>query len=91
MTTHNLKIWPEFFKALVAGEKTYDIRKNDRTGGFQVGDTIFFLEWDSKNERYTGHKIETKITHVLHGGTHPPATDGLKAGYVALSFREEGE
>jgi hypothetical protein len=43
--THKLKTWPEFFKAILAGDKTFEIRKDDR--GFKVGDTLRLLEFDS--------------------------------------------
>src|SRR3954470_11426726 len=40
---HELKCWPEFYKALVSGEKTFELRKNDR--GFRVGDVLWLREW----------------------------------------------
>ncbi|MCX7610250.1 MAG: DUF3850 domain-containing protein [Ignavibacterium sp.] len=38
MAVHKLKIYPEFFKEVCSGKKTFEIRKNDR--GFQVGDIL---------------------------------------------------
>ena len=35
MTTHQLKTWPVYFKAIWDGIKTFDIRVNDR--GFIPG------------------------------------------------------
>ena len=38
--THNLKIRKDFADAVYSGEKTFEIRENDR--GFQKGDIIIF-------------------------------------------------
>ena len=46
-TTHELKIRPEYFKAVVLGDKMFEIRKNDRD--FKVGDIIVLHEWLSDN------------------------------------------
>lgn len=81
---HDLKILPCYYKAVAAGDKTFEIRNNsDR--GFQKGDTITLHEYDiSKGAvesfRYTGMKIEAEITYV----TGYEQRDG----YVVFSFKE---
>lgn len=40
---HELKTWPEFFDAIDRGEKTFEVRRDDR--GFQVGDTLALQRW----------------------------------------------
>lgn len=46
-----LKILPEFFKAMAAGTKSFEVRKNDRP--YHTGDYVALNEWNS--EQYTGN------------------------------------
>lgn len=84
---HELKTDPEVFDAVARGDKTYEIRRNDRN--FLVGDMLILHE-----TRYTGQEMsgpeprpleftgrtETRIvSHVLEGY-------GLQPGWAILSF-----
>lgn len=40
---HELKTWPEFFGPILKGEKTFEIRANDRK--FNVGDVLILREF----------------------------------------------
>lgn len=48
MKTHELKILPQYFKAVQNGSKTFELRKNDRR--FKVGDTLILREWHPSDE-----------------------------------------
>lgn len=56
------KIWPEYFDAVVSGKKKYELRLND----FDIneGDILVLEEWNPKTQKYTGRKIEKKVTYV---------------------------
>lgn len=62
---HELKIWPQYYKPVSEGKKTFEIRKNDR--GFQAGDTVLLREWnpDYPSHNYSGESLEFKIGYVL--------------------------
>lgn len=59
---HVLKILPEYHNAVVKGDKTFEIRKNDRD--FMVGDWVKLLEFDG--EKITGNYINARITYVTN-------------------------
>ena len=50
MQTHDLKIWPEHFRAVASGEKTVELRTDDR--GYEVGDELLLREYDPDTASY---------------------------------------
>lgn len=78
VTTHNLKIYKEYFEPVLNGSKTFEIRKNDRN--YRVGDRIVLNELQDDKKTYTGRYFKGVITYV---------TDyAQKDGYVVFSFRK---
>lgn len=78
---HALKVYPDYFKALWCGDKTFEIRKNDRSPGYEERDEIVLQEnEDGGDDGYTGREIEGLITYLT--------TYEQKPGYVVFSFRE---
>lgn len=61
--THELKIWPEYFEAVVSGIKTFEVRKNDHD--FKVDDTLHLREWNPETRCYTGRAVSVKVTYIL--------------------------
>ena len=62
MAIHDLKIWPQFFDAVVDGRKRAELRKNDRD--FRDGDILNLREFDPYQEKYTGRGVTVLVTHV---------------------------
>lgn len=78
--THELKIWPYYFRAVVEGRKKFELRKNDR-GGFNAGEILILREWDPTTRDYTGRETRRRVLYVLDG----PA-NGIEAGFSCLSI-----
>lgn len=51
------------FQKMADGKKTFDVRLADFM--CKSGDTIIFEKWDPKAKKYTGGKLEKKVTYVL--------------------------
>jgi hypothetical protein len=79
-TTHDLKTWPEPFAAVMAGEKTHEIRKADRP--FAVGDVLRLSEWDPRSGTFTGRALQADVTYVTAGGEW-----GIPHGMCVMSIR----
>jgi hypothetical protein len=90
-TVHDLKTWPEYFEQLDNGEKTFEIRRNDR--GFKQGDVLRLREYDPARcnadgckrgncPGYTGRSIVYRVGFVYDGGV-----GGLEDGYVVMALR----
>ncbi len=83
MGTHDLKIWPEHFRVVMSGEKTVELRKDDRS--YAVGDTLVLQEYDPVAATYTGSTCNRIITHIDRGAPW------LSQGYCALSLANQDE
>lgn len=75
---HELKVWPEYFKPLWEGTKTFEVRRNDRN--FQVGDMLVLLEWDAISDEWTGSGVCKRVTYILDEPTF------VKEGYIIMGL-----
>lgn len=64
MQIHDLKIAPEYFAEVINGNKTYEIRNNDRN--FVEGDAVLLREY--ANGGYTGRQCKAEIGYVCAYG-----------------------
>jgi ribosomal protein S17 len=79
VTTHNLKVHPQYFREIKAGRKNWELRLNDRD--FQIGDYLYLREFDPESKTYTGEEIvNLKIVYILENHY------ALKENYVIISF-----
>ena len=62
---HELKIESSYFEAVKSGDKTFEIRRNDRD--FQKGDKVVLQEVTGDHlYGYTGNEIEVIIKYVTN-------------------------
>lgn len=89
--THELKIKYDFVEPICKGEKTFEIREDDR--GYQKGDTVKFrvvitadmmVKQNEFQKAYIRSIEESEyvITYVLSGW-------GLKNGFVVFGIRKK--
>lgn len=88
MTKHELKVAIKYADAILSGEKSFEVRKNDR--GFKVGDEIVFSVVTNK-----GYFVGEAARHPLNGTVYRidyvlDDFEGLAQKYVAFSISREG-
>jgi hypothetical protein len=81
---HELKVWDTYYDDLISGTKPFEIRRNDRD--FQIGDLLFFREWDADRDAYTGLEALGRVGYVYDG-----VAVGLKDGFTAFTVTELAE
>ena len=75
---HQLKCTEEYFKSLASGEKTFEVRENDRN--YIVDDFLALNEFSDTLHIETGRCLLFKITYVLDGN------EFCKQGMVILGI-----
>ena len=78
-TIHELKTWLGPFDAIMKGEKTFEVRKDDR--GFKVGDLLHLRRYDPQFKLYTGEDLTVRVSYILSGSEW-----GLQDGFVVMSI-----
>lgn len=74
MVEHVLKTLPRYFDAIWRGERTFDIRRNDRA--YQVGDVLILVQ-------HTGSYSDCQdLVGCLKFNTHPHTTMRCTVSYV---------
>lgn len=80
---HTIKIKESFAEAVLDGDKTFEVRKNDR--GYQKGDSIkFIVLYDSDGCEMIDHPLSKclyEITYVLSGW-------GIEDGYCVFGIKK---
>ena len=77
ITTHELKIYPWFFKAVVNGTKTFEIRKNDRD--YKVGDVLVLHKYLPFGWLTKAPTIKVEVTYIT--------SFKQKKGYVVMGIK----
>lgn len=81
-TEHVLKTQPPFFDDVRSGNKTFELRRDDRR--YSVGDILLLREFDPRSRTYTGRHCRRRVTYVLRDAE----AFGLAPGFVILGLLE---
>lgn len=65
-TIHELKCWHDFYRLIVNGRKTFELRVNDRD--FKDGDILYLREYLPAIEQYSGNSSYWRVGWILPGG-----------------------
>jgi len=86
---HTLKVWPEYWDALMTGVKRFEVRRDDR--GFQRGDILRLLrchkpliggyEVELDFNGKPSHVMDFHVDYILTGGQF-----GVEPGFVIMSI-----
>lgn len=84
------KTWPRYFKAVLSGEKSFEVRLAD--WDCKKGDTLVLREWDPKTKKYTGREIGKKVSFVLKSkdmNQFFSKEEIKKHGFQVIGFKKE--
>lgn len=83
MTEHQLKCWDVYYDAIERGEKTFEVRRDDR--GFQKGDILILRRWDRERVGFStpreAYTLRRKVKYILTGGQF-----GIEPGFVVMAL-----
>ncbi len=95
--THELKTLPVYWDAVQRGEKTFEVRRDDR--GFQKGDIVELIRHNGRQVAYRDdvpdrvgdggrydpdtYTLTREIAYILTGGQF-----GIEPGYVVMALKE---
>lgn len=77
------KTWSEYFEKVAAGEKNFELRKDE--DGVEVGDVLILEEWIPDNNGsgyYTGRKARRIARYIIRDAPEW----GLMSGYCIIGF-----
>jgi len=94
MSEHTLKTPEPYFSAVQSGQKTFDVRINDR--GYQKGDTVHLVRTEPNDISQPGSYFMThcdqheclrrRVGFVFSGDATLRDDGGIKPGYVVLGL-----
>lgn len=84
MRIHRLKTLAPYWERIQQGDKTFEIRKNDRD--FQVGDILELELIENKHDPVMSYSmppmiIKARVKYLFSGGQY-----GLEIGYCIMSI-----
>ena len=74
---HELKIAPEYFEKVITGEKTFEVRRDDRP--YAVLDALRLREY--MGHGYTGREVTVGVSYILRDKNY------VKDGFCILGIK----
>jgi hypothetical protein len=93
MTEHVLKTWGRYWDRVASGEKTFEVRRDDR--GFQKGDILVLRRTEDDTPyqcspgadgRFSYRDLRKRVAWILTGGQF-----GIEPGYVVMALADEAK
>lgn len=84
---HRLKVWPEYFKAILEGKKRFEYRINDRNYG--VGDVLHLFEFEPVGSKYSGREMKVQITYAVFGPAWGLPDDAAILSIIPFQSQDE--
>ena len=84
------KAWPDLFRQVLSGQKTYDLRLADWE--CSPGDVLILKEWDPEKREYTGRELRKKVGYVGNTKDLPkfwPEKAVEEQGFQIISLLDE--
>ena len=78
---HELKTWPRPFQAVLSGEKSMELRRDDRSSRYDVGHRLHLFEYDPDLGDYTGRQVLVEVTSTYREESAVPR------GHVLMAVR----
>lgn len=76
---HRLKLDPVIYEEVLAGQKTFEYRVNDRD--YKSGDVLHLEEFDRSTQEYSGRSLTFDTGFILYGPDY-----GLPEGTCIISI-----
>jgi hypothetical protein len=85
-TVHELKSWPDFFRAISGGFRTHELRRNDRC--FNVGDRLMLREYEPECMKYTGATCLVEVSSITSKDVPCAVSDfALDSDFCIMSIK----
>lgn len=63
MKTHILKVWPQYYTAILEGRKTFEMRREENRR-FEEMDMLLLREFNPEQGYYTGRKARATVSYL---------------------------
>ena len=81
MQVHKLKTEADYIVSLASGEKTFEVRVNDRP--YKEGDVLHLCAYDTQTKAWGSPELLCLVTYTLTSEIF----DGVKDGWIVMGIK----